>query len=283
MRERVKRVGLVSRTDLEAAVSLARDIHRELSARGVECLVEDGLASRIGVEGSPLDRLDVDLAVVIGGDGTILRAARRLPSPDIPILGVRMGKTCFLGEVDPEQAFEAIGHVLSGRFEVERALRLRASVRGLEVDVVNEALLTTSQPAKVVRLKVEVDGVEVFSGLADGVMASTPTGSTGYALSAHGPIVDPEVEAYLLVYLNPLDLRARPMVVAASRPTRIEVVEPGPKAILVADGEEVAQVEGGEVVEVRRSPSHVCFARLRGGSFFTRLRSLMDKRSRGLS
>ena len=276
----IRRVGLVSRTDQVEALRLARGLHDALVKRGVEAILESEVAAKLKLEGVPLSRMDPDLLVVIGGDGTILRAAKTLPSSETPILGVKMGKTCFLGEVDPHEALRAIELVLAGHYELEENLKLRAIVGDLKVDVVNEVLLMTGQPAKVVKLKVEVEGEEVFEGLTDGVIVSTPTGSTGYALSAHGPIIDPKVEAYLMVYLNPLNLGVRPLIVAAESVTTLRLEGPGPKALLIADGEVIKELGEGSVVEVRRSPVKARFVRLRSGRgvFYSRLKDLMRRR-----
>jgi len=278
------KVGVVARTDLDEALDLARRAIELLSRRGAPYFIEADVASKLSVEGVRLEDMDVDVLLAIGGDGTILRTLKKLRC-EASILGVKLGKICFLGEVEPEELEEAVDRLVKARFYVEEAMKLRVGLRGgVEVDAVNEVAVVTGQPAKVVRLRVSVGGINVYSGLADGVIVATPTGSTGYAMSAHGPIVDPSLEAFLLVLLNPLNLSYRPLVASAAEIVEVEVGKPGPGAVVVVDGEVTEKMESGGRVRVWRSPLKARFIRFHEGraGFYRRLGRLFEARTAAL-
>lgn len=273
------RVGVIARMDVEAALSLARQAVELLKQRGVDCLIEEGVAAKLGLKGVRVEDMEVDAVLSIGGDGTILRSLKRLRHP-APILGIKLGKVCFLGEAEPEEVEEVVEKLAAAKFFVEEVMKLRAELQGgVEVDAVNEVAVVTNRPAKTMELKVAVGEVEVFSGLADGVIVATPTGSTGYAMSAHGPVVDPSLEAHLIVLLSPLNLSYRPLVASASR--EVEVRVEGPEAAVVVDGEAVGKVGEGGWVRVRRSPFKAKFIRLSQdrANFFRRLKGLFEART----
>ncbi|MCX8204303.1 MAG: NAD(+)/NADH kinase [Candidatus Nezhaarchaeota archaeon] len=275
------KLGIVSRTDLKEALELVRRASRLLNERGVRYIIEHGTASKLGLEGAAIEDLDTNAIIAIGGDGTILRLLKRLKKP-IPILGVKLGKICFLGEVWPEELDGAIERLLESKFFTEEVMKIMAETRGggIEVDAVNEVAIISSQPAKVVELKASVRGVEIYAGLADGVIVATPIGSTGYALSAHGPIVDPALEAMLLVLLNPLNLGYRPLVISAEAVVEIKIGRPG--GMVVIDGDLVCKLEEGDWVKVRKSPRKAVFIRLsrREVGFYERLKKLFEIRTR---
>lgn len=274
------KVGIVARTDVDEAITLARHAFELLRQQGVECIVDKEAAVKLGLKGVDVNEVKVDAIVAIGGDGTILRLVKKLRQ-QAPILGIRLGKVCFLGEVDPESLEEAIKKLVERKYYVEEAMRLRVTTEsGMEVDVVNEVAVVTSQPAKVMWIKVLVEGAEVYEGLADGVIVATPTGSTGYAMSALGPIVDPALEAYLIVLLNPLNLNHRPLIASAEKTAKVIVGKPG--ATLVADGEAVERLSSQSWIKVRRAPSTALFIRLghQRAGFYDRLRKLFEARAR---
>ncbi|MCD6479708.1 NAD(+)/NADH kinase, partial [Candidatus Bathyarchaeota archaeon] len=179
------RFGLISRMDLREALEVARRTLSHLKSRGIETLVEEKTADALGVEATPLGEMDVDILIVVGGDGTILRAAMGLRNPSTPILGVDMGRKSFLAEVRPEEVGEAIERILRGDYRVERCLKLSSRCGDQKLpDSLNEVLVATSTPSKMAEMEIYIDGVHLLTIEADGVMVATPTGSTAYNLSA---------------------------------------------------------------------------------------------------
>lgn len=269
--------GLVSRTDVTYAIELARQVYSFLSEKGYGCLVEAELASKLNVPGVELKDLKVDLLIVVGGDGTILKTVRKLPRPETLVLGVKVGRTCFLGEVEPEELHKALDMMLNNKYTIEEAMKLSVAIAGEErVEAINEVVFVSTQPAKVINFEVTAFGKEVFKGLADGAIIATPTGSTAYALSAHGPAIDPEVEVFLMVPLNPLNLSSRPVVTSASKILKFRLLEPGPSAFVVVDGELVSRVGVEEEAIIEKASTKARFIRFQAdkATFFERLKRL---------
>ncbi|MDD1638779.1 MAG: NAD(+)/NADH kinase, partial [Methanomicrobiales archaeon] len=208
------RVLLVSRIDDENAVRFAGDLTTLLARAGHHVLHEGELGSRLGVKGVPLHRAEADLAVVIGGDGSVLRTVHAL-SRQVPILGINWGEVGFLAELEQDEAVAFLS-ALDRDLPVERRMRISLALDGTPLgDALNEAVIVTSRPAKMLRFTVDVDGVTAERFRADGMLVSTPTGSTAYAMSAGGPIVDPRIEGFLLVPLAPYMLSSRPTFISS--------------------------------------------------------------------
>jgi NAD+ kinase len=209
-------VGIVSRQDLKEALELVEKTYSLFRAKGLEVLVDQEIANvsanpDIRRSASSIRELKtVDIIVVLGGDGTILQTVRRL-RPPLRILGVNMGYMGFFCEVEPEELGEVVDKILKGECYLQKVGLLSVKVNGLERDVaLNDVLIFTSELAKTLEFTVKADGIEIFSGRADGVLVSSTVGSTAYALSAGGPLIDPLVECLVVVALNPLKLGTRP-------------------------------------------------------------------------
>jgi NAD+ kinase len=222
---------------------------------------------------SPLD--SCELVVVLGGDGTILRAAEVVRGSQVPLLGVNLGHVGFLAESEREDLAEAVGRIAGRRFEVEERMTLDVSV---ELDgrqlaamwAVNEASIEKASRERMIEVVLEVDGRPVTEFGCDGVVLATPTGSTAYAFSAGGPVVWPEVEALLLAPISAHALFARPLVVAPTSVPAVELLPPR-GGVLWCDGRRSIDLPAGSRVEVRRSALPVRLARLAPGPFTDRL------------
>jgi NAD+ kinase len=227
------RIGIVSRCDNRDATDLAAEIGRFLNGRA-QTVYDDETAHVIKKEGVSLKALDADVIVTVGGDGTILRVLQNLKH-QIPIVGINIGKVGFLADVNPERALSVVESLLDG-FRVSRHSRLAISVNSRCLpSATNEAVIVTSRPAKILEFSVQVDDYDVDVLRADGVIVATPTGSTAYAMSAGGPIVDPQVNAFLIVPLAPHKLSVRPWVVQDKSTIVIKIREKD--AAIVVDGQ----------------------------------------------
>ena len=184
---------LVSRIDAKDALSYTRELGDLLSGRGHEVEYEQNTAEAAGIiSGAPLSEAAADIIVTIGGDGTILLAVQRL-SRQIPVIGINWGEVGFLADLEPEEAAPFLLSLEPG-FPVEKRMRISLSMDGRVLgEALNEAVIVTSRPAKMLRFLVMVDGNPAERFRADGLLLSTPTGSTAYAMSAGGPIVDPRI------------------------------------------------------------------------------------------
>jgi NAD+ kinase len=203
------------------------------------------------------------MIVVFGGDGTILQTIRRL-KPPLRIRGITMGYMGFLCEARPEKLEEVIDKVLRGKYHLQKVRLLSARVNKIEVDVaLNDVLVLTSELARVEEFTVKTDGIEIFRGRADGVLVSSTVGSTAYALSAGGPLIDPLVDCLVVVVLNPLNLGVRPIVLPPSSKVEVSLPKQSPReASIYSDGTFTCHVRAGDVVEVFRSDHQIELVRV---------------------
>lgn len=270
----LKSVGLVARFDKKSALKLAEDIADYLTKKGLEVQVENTLAEKVSVKGKtvPLEEMRTDLIVTIGGDGTILRTCISIPKPEPPILAVNMGVRGFLAEVEPKQALNAIDKCLKGEFTIERCMKLAITANGESFpEALNEVLVSTDEPAKLLYAKILKDEKPILNMQADGVMIATQTGSTGYSLSAGGPVLDLDLDAFVLTPVCPLGI-FHPIVFPASSSLTVDVVRPK-KTLVVVDGHYRKTLSGRTIsVKVTRSENETRFVRFRD-NFYHRLRS----------
>jgi NAD+ kinase len=284
----VARVVLIAHTGRPAATDAARDIAEGLIATGVEVCALPEEAADLGVPGlEPVtgDQLLGDLAIVIGGDGTLLRAAEVLRDQGIPLLGVNLGHVGFLAEVERDGAAQLVEQVREGRWEIEprTALAVSVHVAGRAVLTewaLNEASIEKGRRERMIEMLVEVDARPLSRWGADGLVCATPTGSTAYAFSSGGPIVWPDVDALLLVPTSAHALFARPMVLGPDSVVGIEVLPgadaPDEPAVLCCDGRRIHPLPAGARIEVRRSSREVLLARLQPRPFTDRLVEKFD-------
>ena len=223
----------------------------------------------------------VDLVFVLGGDGTLLRAAEAARPAGVPVLGVNLGRVGFLAEAEPEALDEAVAQVTDGRYHVEE--RMTVDVTASIGDRVlartwalNEASLEKSSRERILDVRIEVDGRPVSSFGCDGVLCATPTGSTAYAYSAGGPIVWPDVNAMLVVPSNAHAMFSRPLVVSRRSVVAVEVDPDGHPAVLCCDGRRTVEVPPGTRVEVVGGSVPLLLARLRDDPFTDRLVDKFD-------
>lgn len=259
----VFRVGLVSRLDESEALDVARSLARRLRKEGVSVIVESELAKvgRLG-GGTYLRELKADLVVTVGGDGTVLKTAMTLPEQETPILAVNMGRRGYLTEVEPGKAIKAIELFRRGNYRIEKRAKLAVDMDGTHiVDALNEVVVSSGSPAKMLDLKLGVESEELLRFRGDGVIVSTATGSTAYAMSAGGPIVDSSVDAFVVTFICPLDF-VRPTVVSMDRTLSIEMTTPKVKALIVADGRFQRELVRDVKLRIRKSRHYTSFVRL---------------------
>jgi Predicted sugar kinase len=243
---------------------------------GVECEgLPDELAPRL-VEGGPGCAEGAEAVLVLGGDGTLLRAAEMARPVGIPLLGVNLGRIGFLAETEQDLLPAALDKLVHGEYEIEERMTLDAVARS-NGDVIartwalNEATVEKGHRERILEVVLEVDGRPVSAFGCDGVLCATPTGSTAYAFSAGGPLVWPQVEALLLVPSNAHALFSRPMVISPDSEVAIEIDANGPPALLDCDGRRTFTLPPGARVEVTRGAVPVRMVRLDGSPFADRL------------
>ena len=232
-----KTVGVVSRLDRKKALQLATRIVDALIAKKLDVKLEPSLAKQLQKQDltTSLGKMKTDLVIAIGGDGTILRTCLKLPKPEPPILAVNMGVRGFLTEVAPQEALKAIDQTLKGNYKTDRMIKLASQLgRNRLPDALNEVSITSLAPAKLLKMRIWKNSELVGDCQSDGAVVASQTGSTGYSLSAGGPVIDPNVQAFVFTPIAPLTV-FHPIVFSANSTIHIELQRPK-KAIIVIDG-----------------------------------------------
>ena len=268
-----KTVGVVSRVDRKQALQIAAKIVNALETRKLQIKLEPKLAKHLQKPNlaTPMEKMKTDLIVTIGGDGTILRTCLQLPKPEPLILAINMGARGFLAEVAPKDALKALDLTLKGDYKLERTAKL-ASYLGKKrlPDSLNEVSFTSHAPAKLLSMRIWKDRELVGECQSDGAVVASQTGSTGYSLSAGGPVIDPEVQAFVFTPIAPLTV-FHPIVFPANSTLHVEFHRPK-KAVIVIDGHFQAETTPElSRITITKSEYESSFVRFRG-DFYHRLK-----------
>jgi len=272
---------LVVHTGRREAVSAARELAGRLVGAGADVRALAGEAERLHCEGlapvKPDEAADAGLGLVValGGDGTLLRAAEFARPGGTPLLGVNLGHIGFLAEVDRSDLEATAERILTGVYDVEERMTLDVVIlrNGSEAEAgwaLNDVTVEKAARERMLDLVVEIDGRPLSRWGGDGIVCSTPTGSTAYAFSAGGPVVWPTVQAMLIVPLSAHALFARPLVVSPESCVAVEVITE-PAAVLFCDGRRTVDLHARDRIEIRRGQLPVRLVRLRSAPFADRL------------
>jgi NAD+ kinase len=257
---------------------------------GLELFAENpAMARTLGAELLPISEFGtcVDVALAMGGDGTVLYTARALHGSNVPIMGINLGSLGFLTSVSDTEmkpALEAIAgktYTVAERDVAECRVFKKDALAGVEHSL-NDMVLGWGSTSRIVTLQLSVDGEMVGTFMCDGMMVSTPTGSTGHSLSAGGPILHPRVAGFGINVICPHTLSSRPLVVPNDSLIEIDVVHAVKELILSIDGQDEYKVEQGDKIEIRRSPCRVRFLQLSGHSYFSVLAQKLHWRGSSL-
>jgi NAD+ kinase len=258
----VTKVGLVSRLDEDAALKVALSLYKNMTKKGIKVLPEEQLSQIAKLPGGvSFSKMDADLIVTVGGDGTVLKTCMSIPRAETPILAVNMGRRGYLTEVDPEGAMHAVESCIKGTCKKEERAKLSVTVEGESpIDGLNEVVISSGTPSKMLHFMVSVDSSQL-EFRSDGLIVSTPTGSTAYSLSANGPIMDNSVEAFVVTFICPLE-HLTPLIVSMENRIKIELIAPKLKGTLVVDGRVQRELQPQTPVTVTRSSHKAVFIRL---------------------
>jgi len=212
----------------------------------------------------------MDFIVSLGGDGTVLEAAREAAPYDIPVLGVNYGRLGFLCEVERGELYSALEKVINREYILEERLMMIASLenseKALRYIVLNDVVFLRESSDSLITLQVKLSGDPILSPSADGLIVATPTGSTAYSLSAGGPVVSPEVEAMLITYIAPHALSSRPLVISHNEIVDVSLTR-GSTCRVTFDGKHIIMLKPGDTIRIVKSPIKAKFIRLKGRSF----------------
>jgi NAD+ kinase len=280
-----RRIGLIAniekpacRAHIRRAAELVRRARREVLCDAASAALA-GFKSAACPDMRTLAR-ESDLLIVFGGDGTMLRVAREVAGTGTPILGINVGNLGFLTAVPSNELGAALEAVWAGRFTVQvRPLieaRGRSLGRVIDQTALNDFVISRGAASRMISLDVSVDGLPLTRYRCDGLILSSPTGSTAYSLSAGGAIVSPDAEVLTLTPICPHALTNRSVVVSLDSAVLVKVISPKPEVILAADGQVETNLAEGESVTVRRSRQSIRLVQLEGSSFFKTLRHKLN-------
>jgi NAD+ kinase len=277
----VKTVGIAAKITSEEAIAHARRVADDLRKRGYEICLDFGTADKLNDRGPCVSKAELgkraDLLITFGGDGTLLSVARSAPT-GVPVLGVNMGTLGFLTEVAVEEFPAVLETVLSGKYSAEERVTFDVVVEGPQREkrtyrVLNDATINKSALARIVDMRVTVSGQFVSTFRADGLIVSTPTGSTAYNLSAGGPIVYPTMGAIVLTPICPHMLTNRPIVLPDTLDVEIGIVTQNQEIFLTLDGQEGLPVTEHDRVCIRKSQQTVLLVQSPNKNYFDVLRN----------
>ena len=272
------RLGVIGHQGYDELPEILRTLFRLAPTLGIEAFLEEGLHDVAGKGARLEEPAALDGLVTLGGDGTLLRGARFLDGRDIPILGVNLGRLGFLTSCQSEDFEAALRNLASGDYVAQPRMALSAKVIDQggqprkQWRALNDFVLHKGGFARVVRLNVFVDDESIGTYAADGIVISTPTGSTAYSLSAGGPVVVPTLESIVLTPISPHTLAIRSLVIPADAEVTVEANESPTELLVTVDGQVGTSFVKGEKLKIRKADSPVRIVRFPGATFFERMR-----------
>jgi NAD+ kinase len=272
------RAGVIGHQGYDELPDILGRVSRTAPGLGLDLFFEQGL-HEVAASGGRLESADqIDALITLGGDGTLLRGARWLDGKDKPILGVNLGRLGFLTSCQMEDLEAALKYLASGEYVAQP--RMALSARAIDATgetrkqwrALNDFVLHKGGFARVVRLNISIDGESIGTYAADGIVISTPTGSTAYSLSAGGPVVVPTVESIIITPVSAHTLAIRSLVIPADAEVTVEANESPTELLVTVDGQVGTSFVKGEKLKVRRADNPVRIVRFPGATFFERMR-----------
>lgn len=280
---KITKVALIGKYGLTKNKQFVQELFNFLQKRKLQVLVDENIAPIIGEKANTKTELlkFADLAVVLGGDGTLLKTARCLSKKIVLCYGINLGTLGFLSESQPEKAIEGLKRILAGKVVLDKRFLLRVTVyrngKKIRTDLaLNDAVINQGSKARLIQLKIETNQRLINRFKADGLIVATPTGSTGHSLSAGGPIVHPKLDAFVVTPICPLSLSNRPITMPNDRQLNITVEtvrDYHERVSLTLDGQTSFCLEFGDEVKIRKSSRYFYLARMTGENYYKALRA----------
>jgi len=286
-----QRIGLLGSLDVPEVVESLQKLESFLRAQGRDVVYEEQAAGLVHWSPDkvlPIDQFPgaIDLGIVVGGDGSMLSACRKMADCGIPLLGINRGRLGFLTDISPEEIEERVWPVLQGEYKQTRRFLLETTVtrNGTEIGTgtaVNDIVLHPGMSVRMMAFELYVDGEFVYSQRSDGLIVSTPTGSTAYALSAGGPLLFPELDAMVVVPLNPHTLSSRPIVLHGGANIEIRVSSRNElHPLITCDGHNDFSTEPGDVIRIKKHANDILLIHPKDNNFYGVCRSKLGWGSR---
>jgi len=256
--KKLERVGLVIKPHAPGVENILKEIIVYLEKKGIECILEEETSRKLKKRGGvPRGDLPekVDIVIVLGGDGTLLSVAHLAAPKNVPVLGVNLGSLGFLTEVPLNEMFLTLDSLLEGNKEIiSRRRLLEAKAKGKIYYCLNDVVINKGALARMIQFTIWIDDKEIATLRADGLIISTPTGSTGYSLAAGGPIIKPHIPAIIIAPICPHTLSFRPMIVSADSKIRVKLLIGGEEVYLTLDGQRGDLLVKNDVVDIKQAP-----------------------------
>jgi NAD+ kinase len=257
----MKNIGIIAKENRLAATEAARSLVEWLQTRGIAVFLDQGLKNALETQVAVLSQAvlpQIDAVVVLGGDGTLLAAARLIGHNGIPILGVNLGGLGFLTAFSLDELYPELEQLLAGDYSIEERMMLTSTVIRqnkvlAEYSVLNDVVITKAAIARIIDLETTIDGHHLTTFKADGLIVSTPTGSTAYSMAAGGPIVFPVLHTIMLTPICPHMLTNRPILVSDGSDIRIVISSTTEGIFLSFDGQVGQSLEGGDIIQIKRA------------------------------
>ena len=281
------KLGIIPNMNKDKDLNITRSILYWFANKDTEILLESDIAEKLDHKNGGVSR-DVlytssDVIIVLGGDGTILNIARQSSKFQVPLFGINLGHLGFLAEAEISDMYLSLEKIITGDYFIEKRMMLEASVDDDDSDIkelvaLNDVSVIKGMHSRMITFSVFINGnfFELYS--ADGIVISSPTGSTAYSLSAGGPIVSPELNVLIITPICPHTLHNRSIVVSEKDEVRIEICEDNPEIMLSVDGQDTYRLAPGKVVKVRSSSCVTNLVKLKQRSFFDVLRRKISER-----
>jgi len=283
-RKNIHKVGIITKRSIAERKDFINEIINFLKRRKKNVLLDSNIAPIVsegkdkGFKKTELLR-ECDLVIVLGGDGTLLKTARRVDRRKTMVLGINMGNLGFLTEAKPEKLYYCLERIFKGEYVVDRRSLLRVTVYRKKEKIqtflaLNDAAINQGTFARLIQLRLEVDQRKMVTFKADGVIISTPTGSTAHSLSAGGPIVHPQIEGMIVTPICPSSITVRPIVIPQRKQLTMQIeTQRRDGAIgLTLDGQETFELEHGDEIKIRKSSRYFYLARIQGKGYYKMLR-----------
>ena len=272
---RVNSIGIFTNPKNDGALDAVEAVRLAASVRGISCFIDKSLLDIEQFKGLDTTETNTpDLMVAMGGDGTILRAAGYAAEKEVPLLGINFGRVGFLSEIDVESFSTALDAIKKEEFTLDRCMMLACCINGGEpVHCLNEAVLYRKNFSGVVSINVNINGSDAGTVSCDGLIVSTPTGATGYTISAGGSIIAPGLDAAIITPICPHTLSFRPIIASNDSVIRLSQQQEG---FLAMDGIEVHRIMPGDVIDIIRSERCVNFIRLGERNLFNLIRTKLS-------
>jgi len=262
----MKKIGIIANPKKKRAFSVTQELIAWLKKRKKKVLLDSDIAKAIGREDLTCCKeklpAQVDLLIVLGGDGTLLSVARIIGMRRVPILGVNLGGLGFLAATTCQQLYKTLEYIFAGKYEIEQRMMLNASIqrRGKIIEAhnaLNDVVVSKGALSRILKLKVFIGDTYITTYMSDGLIISTPTGSTAYSLSAGGPVVSPDVEAIILTPICPHTLSNRPLIISKNNKVCVEIGFERGEVSLTIDGQVGRQLNPGDKVLVKKAASRI--------------------------